>query len=61
MTITPGVKRRISKDMDLELVRKQALKDGMRPLRISAAYQIKAGVTYLKEALKVAPPVEIED
>ncbi|TDJ32161.1 MAG: type II/IV secretion system protein [Gammaproteobacteria bacterium] len=61
LTITPGIKRRITKDTDLEPIRKQALKDGMRPLRISAAYQIKGGVTSVEEALKVAPPVEIED
>jgi len=61
LTITPGIKRRIGKDTDLEAIRNQALKEGMRPLRISAAYQIKAGITSLEEALKVAPPVDLED
>ena len=38
-------------------VRDQALKDGMKPLRVSGAMKIGAGLTTVDEVLKVAPPV----
>jgi general secretion pathway protein E len=37
-------------------IREQAYKDGMRPLRISGALKVAAGVTTAEEVLKVAPP-----
>jgi len=38
-------------------LREQAFKDGMKPLRISGAMKVGAGVTTIEEVLKVAPPV----
>ena len=42
---------------ELGRLREQAFKDGMKPLRISGAMKVGAGVTTIEEVLKVAPPV----
>jgi len=33
------------------------MKEGMKPLRISGAMKVAAGVTTIDEVLKVAPPI----
>ena len=47
----------ITADADFTLIRDQAYRDGMRPLRISGAMKIAAGITTVDEILKVAPPL----
>jgi len=47
----------ITADADFTLIRDQAYRDGMKPLRISGALKIAAGVTTVDEVLKVAPPL----
>ena len=41
---------------DLDAFREAAFKEGMKPLRISGAMKIAAGVTTVDEIMKVAPP-----
>ena len=41
---------------DLRLIRKEALKAGMVPLRIAGAREVAKGTTTIEEVLKVAPP-----
>ena len=43
---------------DLNQLRQQAMREGMRTLRLSGAQKIAKGVTTLEEVLRVAPPVE---
>jgi len=40
---------------DSVLLQKYALKDGMRPLRISGAEKVAAGLTTIEEVMRVAP------
>ncbi len=47
----------ITADADFTLIRDQAYRDGMKPLRISGALKVAAGVTTMDEVLKVAPPL----
>jgi general secretion pathway protein E len=47
----------ISQDADFTLIRDQAYRDGMKPLRISGAMKVAAGVTTVDEVLKAAPPL----
>jgi general secretion pathway protein E len=54
---TPAIKQLISAGADLAAVREQAMKEGMKPLRISGALKVAAGLTTIDEVLKVAPPV----
>jgi len=56
MQLTPGVKKMILPDSDIGLLRDQAVKDGMEPLRVSGARKVAAGVTTMAEILRVAPP-----
>jgi len=57
MLHSPAVKQLIAAGVDIAKVRDQALKEGMKPLRVSGAMKIAAGVTTVDEVLKVAPPV----
>jgi general secretion pathway protein E len=54
---TPAIKQLIAAGADLAKVREQAMKEGMKPLRVSGAMKVAAGVTTIDEVLKVAPPV----
>ncbi|MCC7456771.1 MAG: type II/IV secretion system protein [Nitrospira sp.] len=56
LTMTPGLRRLVTPETDLQAMTEQAYKDGMKPLRISGAAKIAAGVTTVDEVLKVAPP-----
>ena len=53
---TPAIKQMITAGADLAKVREQAMKEGMKPLRVSGAMKVAAGVTTIDEVLKVAPP-----
>ncbi len=58
LTLTPGLKALIRPDVDVAAIRKQALKDGMKTLRISGAQKVMAGLTTVEEVYKVAPAQE---
>ena len=57
LMLTPAFKSLIGATPDLARLREQAVKDGMKPLRISGAMKVGAGLTTIEEVLKVAPPV----
>jgi general secretion pathway protein E len=54
---TPAIKLMIAGGADLAAVREQAMKEGMKPLRVSGAMKVATGFTTIDEVLKVAPPV----
>jgi general secretion pathway protein E len=51
------MKNLVNERADIERLREQAFKEGMKPLRISGAMKVGAGLTTIEEVLKVAPPV----
>jgi general secretion pathway protein E len=55
MTLTPAVRRLITHDASDRVLREQAYKDGMKPLRVSGAMKVAAGITTPDEVMKVAP------
>ncbi|HWM40941.1 MAG TPA: GspE/PulE family protein [Burkholderiales bacterium] len=57
LTYTSSLKSLVSQTTDLVALREQAFKEGMKPLRISGAMKVGAGLTTIDEVLKVAPPV----
>jgi general secretion pathway protein E len=57
LLFTSAVKGLVAEKADIAALREQAFKDGMKPLRISGAMKIAAGLTTIDEILKVAPPV----
>jgi general secretion pathway protein E len=60
LRVSPRVRGQITPSMQPEAVAAQALKDGMQPLRLSAAAQVARGVTTVQEVLSVLPPPETE-
>jgi general secretion pathway protein E len=45
--------------LDMPALRRQAVKDGMRPLRLAGAMKVAEGVTTLDEVLRSTPVLEI--
>jgi len=56
MMMTNELKRVISAQTDLVALQDMAYKEGMKPLRISGALKVAAGVTTVDEVLQTAPP-----
>lgn len=50
-----ALKKLIVEDCDSTLLQKQAIRDGMRPLRLGAVEKIAAGITTIEEMLRVTP------
>ena len=58
MRFTPKLKSLIVPGVDEAVLRKQAVKDGMRPLRLRGAQKVVEGVTTIEEVMRVSPPAE---
>ncbi len=58
MLFSDTVQRLIHNDCDLNQLRQQAMREGMRTLRLSGAQKVAAGITTLEEVLRVAPAME---
>jgi len=56
MAVNDQMKAQIQENFDLRLLRKVAIKEGMRALNLSGAKKIAKGLTTFEEILKVAPP-----
>jgi len=55
MTLTPTLRRLIHAESEDAKIREQAYREGMKPLRVSGAGKIAAGLSTLDEVMKVAP------
>jgi general secretion pathway protein E len=55
MLMTPALRRLMTQDADDRAIREQAFRDGMKPLRVSGATKVAAGLTTADEVIKVAP------
>jgi general secretion pathway protein E len=55
MLMTPALRRLLTKDADDRIIREQAYRDGMKPLRVSGAMKVASGLTTVDEVIKVAP------
>ena len=56
MVMTPALKAALTGTTNLDDLRERAFQDGMKPLRISGAQKVAAGLTTIEEVLKTAPP-----
>jgi general secretion pathway protein E len=56
LLLSPELKKMVTGATDVAKVREQAYREGMKPLRISGAMKVAAGLTTLEEVVKVAPP-----
>lgn len=57
-SFSSDVKEQISESVNMSLLKKVAIKEGMKPLRLSGAQKVAAGLTTIEEVLRVAPPVD---
>jgi general secretion pathway protein E len=56
MVMSPDLRKAIAAETDLDQLRERAYREGMKPLRISGAMKIAAGLTTIDEVMTVAPP-----
>ncbi|MCA0188426.1 MAG: type II/IV secretion system protein, partial [Proteobacteria bacterium] len=61
LLMSPEVRRLVGGNVDIARVRDLAIREGMKPLRLSGALKVAAGITTLEEVVKVAPPAENEE
>ena len=57
LVVTEDFKDQVNREPRIETLRKQAVKDGMRPLRLAGAARVAEGLTTLDEVLATTPPV----
>jgi general secretion pathway protein E len=55
MLMTPAVRKLVTHEADDARIREQACRDGMKPLRVSGATKVAAGMTTAEEVAKVVP------
>ena len=60
MLMTQALRELITPETDIDTLRRQGIKDGMRTLRLSGAQKVGAGVTTIAEVLRVTPSTQNE-
>jgi general secretion pathway protein E len=58
LLLSETLKEKVTSDCNLQELRRQAMKEGMRTLRLSGAQKVAAGLTTVEEVMRVAPPPE---
>jgi len=58
LTFSNKIRKLITPDTDLAVLRNTAYQEGMQPLMLNGAEKIAAGLTTVEEVLKVAPPID---
>jgi len=56
LMLSPEIRKLIGEAADLDAIRAQAVREGLRPLRLAGALKVAQGITTIEEVLKVAPP-----
>ena len=56
LTVSEAIKDGITKEPSIDALRRQAVKDGMRPLRLAGALRVAQGLTTLEEVVAATPP-----
>jgi general secretion pathway protein E len=58
LTVSEAFKDKVNSQPSIDALRRQAVADGMRPLRLAGALRVAEGVTTLEEVLTATPPLE---
>jgi general secretion pathway protein E len=58
LTVTEAFKDKVNQQPSIDALRRQAVADGMRPLRLAGVLRVAEGLTTLAEVLIATPPVE---
>ncbi|CAN5333726.1 GspE/PulE family protein [soil metagenome] len=57
LTVTEAFKEKVSKEPNMDALRRQAISEGMRPLRLAGALKVAEGLTTIDEILATTPPL----
>lgn len=58
LTMTDSLKEKITQAPSIDSVRRQAVTDGMRPLRLAGVLRVAEGMTTLQEVMASTPPLD---
>ncbi|HET7832846.1 MAG TPA: GspE/PulE family protein [Gallionella sp.] len=58
LPLSAEMKKLVVRDAELAKIKALALREGMKPLRLSGAEKVAAGLTSPEEIIKIAPPLE---
>jgi general secretion pathway protein E len=57
LVVSEAFKHKVSHEPDIEALKRQAVADGMRPLRLAGALRVAEGLTVMDEVLGATPPL----
>ena len=58
LTVTEAFKDKVSNEPNMDALRRQAVAEGMRPLRLAGTLKVAAGLTTIEEILATTPPLD---
>ena len=58
LVVTEAFRATVTREPNTDALRRQAVKDGMRPLRLAGALQVAQGTTVMAEVLTATPPLQ---
>ena len=58
LSISEAFKAQVNKEPNLGALKRQAVTDGMRPLRLAGALRVAEGLTTIEEVLSATPPLD---
>ena len=58
LTVSQEFKEKLKQSTDVDSLRRQAVADGMRPLRLAGALRVAEGLTTIEEVLTATPPLD---
>ena len=57
LVVTEGFREKVSKEPNMDALRRHAITEGMRPLRLGGALKVAEGVTTIEEIMATTPPL----
>ncbi len=60
LPLSMALKNHITAQADIGVLRREAIKAGMKPLRINGAQKVASGLTTIEEVLQVAPQIDVK-
>ncbi len=58
LTVSEAFKGKVNQEPSIDALRRQAVADGMRPLRLAGALRVAEGLTTIEEVLSATPPLD---
>jgi general secretion pathway protein E len=60
LLMNEALRASVHPELDASALRRQAVKDGMRPLRLAGAMKVAEGLTTLEEVLRSTPSLDLQ-